>query len=65
MKRFTAYISDAERDALERAADDTGTSANFHLRMAVRQYFNMPRYPSQMLHVTNETESNETVQRTR
>lgn len=37
MIRFTAWLSDAERDGIDKLAEREGTSANYMVRVAVRQ----------------------------
>lgn len=44
MNRFTAYLSDEERDALRQAARDRGASEAYALRLAVRLAY-MPTEP--------------------
>lgn len=49
--RFTAWLSEAERDRLDKAANEHGTSVNYLVRLAIRQYLGMP---SQLSQVTND-----------
>lgn len=55
--RFTCWISPKERAALQAMAEKNGASANYILRMALRQYIGLPVPQLQMLHVTNGTEN--------
>ena len=57
--RFTAWISEAERDALDKVANDENTSVNFIVRTAIRRH---PKV-SRLLHVTSETANTENGER--
>lgn len=38
MTRFTAWLSEREREALDKVAEEQNTSVNFIVRSALRQY---------------------------
>lgn len=42
--RFTAWLSFSERDKVRDEAARLGTSENYIVRMAVREYFGMPTH---------------------
>jgi DnaJ-domain-containing protein 1 len=39
--RFTAYLSERERDTLRERADELGTSENYLVRMALRSFLGL------------------------
>lgn len=41
-ERFTAWLSDSERDRLRAAAKDNNTSENYIVRIAIRHLFGLP-----------------------
>lgn len=41
MSRFTAWLSEAEREALDAAAKRNHTSVNFIVRTAIRRYLKL------------------------
>lgn len=59
--RFTAWFSERERQLLDERAQELGTSTNYLVRIAVRQFLGLDK--SQMLRVTTETETREPIQR--
>lgn len=52
--RFTAYISQDEREGIKKLADKSGTSDNYVVRTAIRNILGLPVH---VLHVTNDTDS--------
>ena len=50
MCRFTAWLSERERGALDQIADREGCSVNYLVRIAVRELIEQ-----RLLHVTNDT----------
>lgn len=50
--RFTAWMSESERDAIDAVAKENNTSVNYVVRIAIRRLLGLP---SPLLHVTTET----------
>lgn len=48
MIRFTAWLSESERDALEDVAKEYGTSQNYIVRVAIRQFLGLDLPDTQM-----------------
>lgn len=48
MDRFTAYLSEQERDCLNKAEEDFGVSRNYVVRLALRHAFGLPLKPGQL-----------------
>lgn len=54
--RFTTWLSEAERDALDLVARENGTSANYVVRVAIRRLLQMNAPELQVTSVTERVQ---------
>lgn len=54
--RFTTWLSEAERDALDLVAEENGTSANYVVRVAIRRLLQMKAPELQVTSVTERVQ---------
>ena len=53
--RFTTWLSEREREALDERASKERTSANAIVRTAIREYLGFDPPSTRLLHVTSDT----------